>query len=64
MGHTNKDTEIVALNGRLEGLKHYFNSLLKINENPNYKSNLTEEIRRVNKEIFETQIKLDTLKNV
>jgi peptidoglycan hydrolase CwlO-like protein len=64
MTYSNKDCEIVALNGKLEGLKHHLNSLLNVNANPRYKIDLSEEITRVNKEIQETQTKLDELNNV
>jgi len=64
MTYSNKDCEIAALNGKLEGLKHHLNSLLNINTNPKYKIDLSEEITRVNKEIQETQTKLDKLNNV
>lgn len=61
MEYTNKEAEIVALNSRLEGLKHYLNSLLKINSDPRYKTDLSEEMNRVNNDIKEVQIKLDGL---
>lgn len=63
MTYSNKDCEIAALDGKLEGLKHHLNSLLNINTNPKYKIDLSEEIKRVNKEIQETRTKLDELNN-
>ena len=63
MTYSNKDCEIAALNGKLEGLKHHLNSLLNINTNPKYKIDLSEEINRVNRDIQETQTKLNNINN-
>lgn len=63
MRNINKEAEILVLNGKLDGLKHYLNSLLKINSDPSYKIDLTEEIKRVNRDIQETQTKLDKINN-
>lgn len=64
MKNINKEAEILVLNGKLDGLKHYLNSLLKINSDPRYKTDLSEEMNRVNNDINETQSRLDKLNNV
>lgn len=61
--YTNEDSEIIALDGKLQGLRGYMENLLKIRENPTYKGDLTEEIERLNVEIKETESKKNKIKN-
>jgi hypothetical protein len=56
---TNKEVEIVALNGYLEGLNYRHTSLVSISKNPLYKSDLKEEIEKVLNEIKEVKNKLN-----
>lgn len=56
---TNKEAEIAALNGYLEGLNYRYNSLVSISKNPLYKSDLKEEIEKVLNEIKEVKNKLN-----
>ena len=56
---TNKEAEIAALKGHLEGLNTRYNLLVKISKNPIYKSNLKEEIEKVLNEIKEVKSKLN-----
>jgi hypothetical protein len=48
---TNKECEIIAIKGKLQGLNHYYLSLSKISKDPSYRGNLTEELKRVENEI-------------
>jgi hypothetical protein len=54
---TNKECEIIAIKGKLEGLNHYYLSLSKISKDPTYRGNLSEELERV-----ETEIKINKQK--
>ena len=48
---TNKECEIIAIKGKLQGLNHYYLSLSKISKDPSYRGNLTEELKRVETEV-------------
>ena len=54
---TNKECEIIAVKGKLEGLTKYYLSLSKISKDPSYRGNLIEELKRV-----ETEIKINKQK--
>ena len=56
---TNKEAEIAALKGYLEGLNYRYNSLVSISKNPLYKTDLKEEIEKVLNEIKEVKNKLN-----
>ena len=56
---TNKEVEIAALNGYLEGLNYRHASLVSISKNPLYKTDLKEEIEKVLNEIKEVKNKLN-----
>ena len=58
---TNKEVEIAALNGYLEGLNYRHASLVSISKNPLYKSDLKEEIEKVLTEIKKTKDELQRL---
>ena len=48
---TNEECEIVAIKGLLTGLNNHYINLLKISKDPNYRGDLTEELKRVEREI-------------
>lgn len=54
---TNEECDKIAIKGLLDGLNHYYINLLKISKDPNYRSDLSEEIKRV-----ETEIKINNQK--
>ena len=60
---TNLECDIIALEGYLSGLNYRLNSLVSLSNNPDYRGDLTDEIKRVEKEIEKTNIKLVDLKN-
>jgi len=60
---TNLECDIIALKGYLEGLDYRLTSLIRINDNPDYRGDLSDEIKRVEEEIEKTNIKLTELKN-
>lgn len=60
---TNEECEIIAIKGRLEGLTKYYLSLVKISKDPNLRSDLSEEIKRVETEIKINKQKLVELNN-
>ena len=55
---TNEECEIVSLEGSLEGLNYYLSGLIKVSNRPDNRSDLTEEINRVENEIKIKEIKL------
>jgi hypothetical protein len=57
--YTNNDCEIIALEGKLQGLRKYLGDLMNIRANPMYKGDLTEEIDRVKGNIKESEVRLD-----
>jgi hypothetical protein len=60
---TNLECDIIALEGYLKGLNYRLNSLIKLSNSPDYRGDLTDEIKRVEEEIEKTNIKLVDLKN-
>jgi hypothetical protein len=60
---SNLECDIIALEGYLSGLNYRLNSLVSLSNNPDYRGDLTDEIKRVEKEIEKTNIKLVDLKN-
>ena len=56
---TNEECDKIAIKGKLEGLNHYYLSLLIISNDPSYRGNLSEELKRV-----ETEIKINNQKLV
>ena len=58
----NTKCEIVAREGRLEGLRTYLNNLMKISQNPLYKGDLSDEMDRVKADIKKTEQELDDIK--
>jgi hypothetical protein len=58
----NTKCEIVAREGKLEGLRTYLNNLMKINQNPLYRGDLSDEMDRVKDDIKKTEKELDDIK--
>jgi hypothetical protein len=56
---SNKDAEIAALKGRLEGLTEYYSKVLKISMKPDYRGDLSDELKRLREEIAEVKNKLN-----
>ena len=61
---TNEECELSGLKGKLEGLNYRLNSLVRITEKPDNRSDLTEEINRVKKEIEIKEIKLKEMRTI
>ncbi len=59
---TNLECDIIALEGYLKGLNYRLNSLIKLSNSPDYRGDLTDEIKRVRLEIEENEIKLKELR--
>lgn len=53
--YSNEHCELARITGKFEGLNKYLTSLKKISKSPDCKVDLTEEIKRVEKEIMEAQ---------
>lgn len=60
---SNLECDIVATKGLLTGLKRTLKSLISINNRPDYRGDLTDEIKRVRLEMVENYIKLNELKS-
>ncbi len=58
---TNRDCDIAQIKGLLTGLTHTYNSLLKVSEDPEYRGDLTEELKRITGEIKLNEDKLISL---
>ena len=54
---TNEECEKIFIKGLLTGLNNYYINLVKISKDPNYRGDLTEELKRV-----ETEIKINNQK--
>ncbi len=55
---TNKECDMIFTKGLIEGLTSRLNSLIEINNKPDNRSDLTEEINRVKNEIIINKHKL------
>ena len=55
---TNKECDMIFTKGLIEGLTSRLNSLIQINNKPDNRSDLTEEINRVKNEIIINKHKL------
>jgi hypothetical protein len=60
---TNLECDIIAVEGYLSGLNYRLNSLIKLSNSPDYRGDLTDEIKRVRLEIEENDLKLKELKS-
>jgi hypothetical protein len=60
---TNRECDIAYIKGLLMGLTRTYNSLVKVNEDPEYRGDLTEEIERVMEEIKLNEEKLISLES-
>jgi hypothetical protein len=58
---TNLECEIISVEGYLSGLNNRLISLINISNDPDYKGNLSDEIKRVESEIKEMKLKLKKL---
>ena len=56
---TNEEAEIVALKGRLDGLTEYYSKILKISMKPDYRGDLSDELKRLREEMSEVKNKLN-----
>lgn len=61
---TNEECEIISLSGSLEGLNYYLSAIIKVSNRPDNRSDLTEEINRVKKEIEIKEIKLKEMRTL
>ena len=48
---TNKECEKISIKGKLSGLNNYYLSIVRISKDPSYRGDLSEELKRVEKEI-------------
>ena len=48
---TNEECEKISIKGKLSGLNNYYLSLVRISKDTTYRSDLTEELKRVETEI-------------
>jgi hypothetical protein len=55
---TNRECDMIFTKGLIEGLTSRLNSLIEINNKPDNRSDLTEEINRVKNEIIINKHKL------
>lgn len=55
---TNKECDIAQIKGLLVGLTYTYDSLLKISKDPEYRGDLTEELKRIMSEIKLNEEKL------
>jgi len=55
---TNRECDMIFTKGLIEGLNSRLNSLIEINNKPDNRSDLTEEINRVKNEIIINKHKL------
>ena len=60
---TNEECEVVALEGLLEGLNNHLNALIRINKSDS-RYELDSEIKRVENEIKENEIKLKEMRTI
>ncbi|MEY4571544.1 MAG: hypothetical protein RLZ10_755 [Bacteroidota bacterium] len=60
---TNKECDIAAIEGLLVGLNHTYDSLLIISKDPEYRGDLTEELKRIECEIKLNKEKLIDLES-
>ncbi len=58
---TNRDCDIAQIKGLLTGLTRTYNSLVKVSEDPEYRGDLTEELKRIKGEIKLNEDKLISL---
>jgi len=58
---TNTEVDTIYLQGLLEGLTHTYNSLVKVSKDPEYRGDLTEELKRIMEEIKLNKEKLINL---
>ena len=58
---TNDECEVIRLKGKLKGLTHYHDGLIKVSERPDNRSDLSQEIKRVKNEIIMIE---ETLKEI
>ena len=58
---TNLECDIVAVKGYLYGLNYRLNSLVRVSNSSDYRGDLSDEIKRVQLEIEENEIKLSEL---
>jgi len=61
---TNEECEVSSLEGSLDGLNYRLNSLINISNRPDNRSNLTDEINRVENEIKIKEIKLKEMRTI
>ncbi len=60
---TNLECDIIAVEGYLSGLNYRLKSLINLSNNPDYRGDLTDEIKRVRLEMVEKYIKLNELES-
>ncbi len=60
---TNEECEVVALEGLLEGLNNHLNALIRINKSDS-RYELDSEVKRVENEIKENEIKLKEMRTI
>jgi hypothetical protein len=58
---SNLECDIVAVKGLLKGLNNHLTALIRISNDPEYRGDLTDEIKRVRLEIEENENKLNEL---
>jgi hypothetical protein len=62
MRYTNEDCESIRISGKLEGLNGYLTFIKKYNESPNYRGDLSDEIKRVVTEINKLKTEEDDIR--
>ena len=62
MKYTNEDCELIRISGKLEGLTQHLTFIKKYNESPDYRGDLSDEIKRVEIEINELKTEEDDIR--
>jgi len=62
MKYTNEDCELIRISGKLEGLNGYLTFIKKYSKSPDYRGDLSDEIKRVETEINELKTEEDDIR--
>jgi hypothetical protein len=64
MRYTNEDCELIRISGKLEGLNQHLTFIKKYNESPDYRGDLSDEIKRVETEINDLKTEEDDIRRI
>jgi hypothetical protein len=62
MRYTNEDCELIRISGKLEGLNGYLTFIKEYSKSPDYRGDLSDEIKRVETEINELKTEEDDIR--